>query len=131
MSITPDEPHTPTPEHTRTSQASEAADQRLDVEAVDDERSGLATHEDPTLAAGSERSQVEWVRAGDLAALGGAKVLGRGQDLNNQLKDAVTQAVREPREVLRQRLDERASDVSVSTPERSQSPAAGREGVGR
>ena len=85
MSKTIDGPDDPTP-----TAAKDGHDTDRDTEGVEDERSRLATHPDPTVAEPMQlsvdgRSQVEWVPPTQLAARGGAVVLGRARDLDQQL----------------------------------------------
>lgn len=120
------------------SQAAEATSP--EPETPEEERSRLATAPDPTLhdtaavdadGVGRRRGSVEWVRPTDLAARGGASVLAGSADFNRQLAAAVKEAAHEQRDRLSQRLAERASQIDIDTPHRTQTPAAGREGVSR
>lgn len=135
MSTTPDNGHE---DDLRSAASSPTPDEEVaSVEAPDDERSRLATHPDPTIAAAAEdaarvgRSRVELVRLPELATRGATHTLAAGQQLNRQFVDVIKTTVREERVQLRQRLAARSAAVAVTGPEHAQTRAPGREGVSR
>lgn len=130
MSMTTDGPEDPTP-----TAAKDGQDTDRDLDGAEEERSPLATHPDPSLNPDAEltpdgRSQVEWVRPTDLAARGGAQVLGRARDADLSLRAAIKDAAREQRQMLAQRIAERGDEVAITSTGRS-GRAATREGVSR
>lgn len=103
----------------------------------EDERSGLATHRDPTLrektdmAEGKEpKGSVEWARVSDLAARAGAATTQAGMDFNREVLEAARQGLRDGRHQMQQRLAQRGTELDVDSPERTTTRRApGREGV--
>jgi len=128
--MTTDGPEEPTP-----TAAKDSHDTDRDLDGVEDERSPLATHPDPSLNANAEvspdgRSQVEWVRPTALAAQAGAQVIAGVRDKDLSLRAAIKDAAREQRQVLAQRVAERGDEVAVTSTGRT-ARTTGREGVSR
>lgn len=134
MSTTLDGLDEPTP----TGAKDDLVDTTPEVGIPDEERTLLATHPDPSLAAaaaeadrGNLGARVEWVRASDLATRAGGWVLGRGHDLNRDVAAAIRDAAHDHLDGLRQKLAHREADLTVTGPEHAQARQAGREGVSR
>jgi len=128
--MTTDGPEDPTP-----TAAKDDHDKDRDLDGVDEERSPLATHPDPSLNPDAERSvdgrsKVEWVRPTDLAARSGAEVLAAVRDRDLSLRTAIKEAAREQRKTLEQRVAERGEELDVTSIGRS-TLVATREGVSR
>jgi len=128
--MTTDGPEDPTP-----TAAKDGHDTDRDLDGVDDERSPLATHPDPSLNPEAEltpdgRSKVEWVRPTDLAARSGAEVLAAVHDRDLSLRAAIKEAAREQRKTLEQQVAERGEELTVTSIGRS-TLVATREGVSR